>query len=270
MRLLTAPCRGRRYRAFVEPEVPLSGGNVSDGIVRVGRTVRRPPSAASSAVHLFLAHLNEVGYDGAPRTYGFDDKGRHVLEYVEGHILMPFEPQDPHSGLRRVGRLLREFHDAASTFIPPVDAQWNVVIPPDRCELVVHHDAAPWNLVLGADRWVFIDWDNAGPGSRLWDLAYAAHGFVPLAPEMSTREAGERLTALTDGYRLDEQGRHELVDLLVPRILSMYSLLERGSREGQQPWSRLWDEGHGDVWRSHAEYAALHLSELTAAMLNAS
>jgi hypothetical protein len=32
----------------------------------------------------------------------------------------------------------------------------------------------------------FIDWDGAGPGSRLWDLAYAAHGFVPLSDDASS------------------------------------------------------------------------------------
>lgn len=251
----------------MDREVPLGGGNVSSGVVRVGQTVRRPPSAASPAVHAFLAHLNDVGYRGAPRSFGFDDQGRHVVEYVDGQILLPFEPQDPRSALRRVGTLLRDFHDAAATFVPPRDARWNVVIPPDRCELVVHHDAAPWNLVVGRDRWVLIDWDNAGPGSRLWDLAYAAHGFVPLAPDISTHEAGARLAALADGYGLDEQGRHDLAALLVPRILSMYALLERGSREQQQPWSRLWDEGHGAVWRAHAEFAAQHRTELTSAML---
>lgn len=253
----------------VELEVPLGGGNVSGDVVRVGRTVRRPSSAASPAVHAFLAHLNEVGYSGAPRTLGFDEQGRHVVEYVQGHVLMPFEPHDPWSALRRVGQLLRDFHDAAATFVPPTHAHWNVVIRPDRSDLIVHHDAAPWNLVLGADRWVFIDWDNAGPGSRLWDLAYAAHGFVPLAPEMPVGEAGSRLAALVDGYGLDEQGRRELVDLLVPRILSMYSLLERGSRDRVQPWSRLWAEGHGQVWRSYAEYASQHLSALSAPMLHA-
>lgn len=174
----------------MEHEVPLSGGNVSDGIVRVGETVRRPPTAASPAVHAFLSHLNEVGFTGAPRTYGLDDQGRHVVEYVRGQVHMPFEVHDPISSLRRVGKLLREFHEASESFVPPDDAKWNVVIPPDRCDVVVHNDAAPWNLVLGRDHWVFIDWDNAGPGSRLWDLAYAAHGFVPLEPNIAPRKAG--------------------------------------------------------------------------------
>ena len=253
----------------VEPEVPLTGGNVSAGVVRVGRTVRRPSSPASPAVHAFLEHLQAVGYRGAPRSLGFDERGRHVVEHVEGHVGMPFEPPDPLSALRRVGRLLRDLHDASAAFVPPEDARWNVVIAPDRHDLVVHHDAAPWNLVLGADRWVLIDWDGAGPGSRLWDLAYAAHGFVPLAPGPAVTEAGSRLAALVDGYGLDEQGRRELADLLVPRIVGMHALLERGSRDGIQPWSRLWDEGHGQVWASHAEHASRHLAALTAPMLHA-
>ncbi len=76
--------------------------------------------------------------------------------------------------LARVGRLVRDLHEALPTFEPSGSERWQVAIPPDREELVCHHDLAPWNLVLGADRWVFIDWDGAGPGSRLWDLAYAA------------------------------------------------------------------------------------------------
>lgn len=248
-------------------EVPLKGGNVSGGIVRVGDTVRRPAGPWSVTVHAFLQHLNDVGYDGAPRTLGFDARGRHVVEYVAGPVAMPFPHDDVHAGLRRVGRLMREFHDAAETFTPAADAIWNVVIEPDRSELIVHHDAAPWNLILGQDRWVFIDWDNAGPGSRLWDLAYAAHGFVPLMPDTPSTEAGKRLSAFADGYQLDGPDRSALAGLLHRRIMSMYELLERGSRDGSQPWCRLWDEGHGDTWRRNADYVERHSSILTRALV---
>jgi hypothetical protein len=30
--------------------------------------------------------------------------------------------------------------------------------------------------------WTFIDWDNAVPGTRLWDLAWATISFPPVAP----------------------------------------------------------------------------------------
>ena len=82
--------------------MPLDGGNTTGGVVRVGNTVRRPATAASGTVHAFLAHLNEVGYSGAPRTPGFDQQGRHVAEYIEGTILMPFVHPDPSAALRRV------------------------------------------------------------------------------------------------------------------------------------------------------------------------
>ena len=249
-------------------EVSLDGGNTTGGVVRVGNTVRRPAIAASATVHAFLAHLNDVGYAGAPRTLGFDEQGRHVPEYVEGTVLMPFVHPEPHAALRRVGRLLRDLHHAAEGFVIPADAVWNVVIPPDHTDLVVHHDAAPWNMVTGA-RWVLIDWDTCGPGSRLWDIAYAAHGFVPLAPETSVEQAGSHLAALADGYGLDEKGRVHLCDLLVPRIMSMYELLLRGHQEKTQPWCRLWEQGHGDIWFQHAEYTEAHLVTIKAALLNA-
>ena len=249
-------------------EVPLDGGNTTGGVVRVGNTVRRPATAASATVNAFLAHLNDVGCPGAPRTLGFDEQGRHVVEYVEGTVLMPFVHPEPHAALRRVGRLLRDLHDAAEGFVVPADAVWNVVIPPDHADLVIHHDAAPWNMVTGA-RWVLIDWDTCGPGSRLWDIAYAAHGFVPLAPETSVEQAGGHLAALADGYGLDEKGRVHLCDLLVPRIMSMYELLLRGHQEQTQPWSRLWDQGHGDIWFQNAEYTKAHLATFRAVLLDA-
>lgn len=251
-------------------EEALVGGNVGTAVVRVGDTVRRPSGPWSRSVDALLHHLNEVGYTAAPRTLGFDNLGRHVLEYVEGEIFMPFEPGDHLAAARRIGALIRDFHDASEEFTTPADAEWNVVIPPDEEDLVIHHDLAPWNLVLGSERWVFIDWDNAGPGSRLWDLAYAAHGFSPLEPHTPAMAASRRLAALAEGYRLDQSGRNHLADLLVPRIMSMYDLLRDGQDTGAQPWARLWSEGHGRGWLNHAEYTQRHLTVLREALVNSS
>lgn len=183
-----------------------------------------------------------------------------MLEYVPGTLDdLPATPAELH----RVGRLIRDLHDAIAEFRPPADAQWEVVIPPDRVDLVCHHDLAPWNLVRGdGDRWLFIDWDGAGPGSRLWDLGYAAQGFVPLRAGGGPDVDGPRLRALADGYGLDEEQRAELPRLTAAHTRAMYDLLRTSTRE---PWTRLYREGHGD-WGPAADYVERHLDVWRAAL----
>jgi Ser/Thr protein kinase RdoA (MazF antagonist) len=149
-------------------EHPLTGGNVADRVVRIGETIRKPATAATSSVEAFLEHLERIGFTGAPRTLGRDEDGRHVLEYIPGSTVDMSFPLS-RAELNRLGRLIREFHAAAKSFVPPAWARWNVAIKPNFESIVCHHDLAPWNLVRNADRWVFIDWDGSGPGSVLWD-----------------------------------------------------------------------------------------------------
>lgn len=254
-------------------EEPLAGGNVSGAVVRIGATVRRTAGPWTPAVHALLAHLREVGFRGAPRPLGLDERGREVLEFVPGEPAWPVEPfrrLAPDDQLARVGRLIRDLHDAAAGFTPPPDARWQVRWPPHGDEIIAHHDLAPWNLILGADRWVFIDWDGAAPGSRLWDLAYAAHGFVPLSAGggWPVDGFGHRLRVLVDAYGLDaEADRRALVAELARPARAMYDLLADGHATGRQPWSALWDEGHGAVWRADADLIESRTAGWLAALL---
>ncbi|MEU6847335.1 aminoglycoside phosphotransferase family protein [Streptomyces sp. NPDC046716] len=246
-----------------EEEQPLSGGNVSAGVVRVGDTVRRPAGPWTPAVHALLTHLNEVGYRAAPRPLGIDDQGREILTFVPGHVVWPdrFALLEPSRRLARVARMIRELHDAVQDFTPPPDARWQVLIPAEGGDIIAHHDLAPWNLVVADDSpWTFIDWDTAGPGSRLWDVAYAVHGFVPLSahPDWRRGDAGERLQVFANAYGLDEAERRRLVPLLGRRTRSMHDFLRDQAARGVQPWATLWAEGHGDAWRSDAEYIEQH------------
>ncbi|MFV2109351.1 phosphotransferase enzyme family protein [Micromonospora sp. LOL_015] len=253
------------------PEQPLTGGNVADAVVRIGDTVRRPAGAWTPAVHAFLAHLHDVGFGGAPRPLGVDAAGREVLTYLPGTVPWPDRSDllGPVAALRRVGRLVRDLHDAAASFTPPPGAVWRRLIPPDGTDLVVHHDLAPWNLVVG-DRWAFIDWDTAAPGTRLWDLAYAAKAFVPLTadPAWQRPDAARRLRTLVDAYGLDERQRRDLVPLLARRARSMHDFLAEQSAAGVLPWTRLWDDGHGETWRRDAEHIGDRAADWTAALLD--
>jgi hypothetical protein len=237
---------------------PLVGGNVSRGVVRVGDTVRRPIGPWTPAVHLLLRHLHETGFTAAPLPLGVDDQGREVLRFIPGAVPWPdrFDLLEADDQLARVGTMIREFHDAVASFIPPADARWQVLIPSEGDEIIAHHDLAPWNLVVGEREGVFIEWDSAAPGGRLWDLAYALHGFVPLSadPGWQRIDIPGRLRTLVDAYGLEERQRRELVPMLGRRARSMYDFLADAASSRAEPWARLWRQGHGQVWRSDSEF----------------
>jgi Ser/Thr protein kinase RdoA (MazF antagonist) len=248
-----------------QEEQPLTGGNVSAGVVRVGDTVRRPAGPWTPAVHALLDHLHAAGFRAAPRPLGIDERGREVLSFLPGEAVWPdrFGWLGPGARLVRVARLIRDLHDALAGFVPPADARWQTLVPDDSGdagEIIAHHDLAPWNLVAdGPDgAWGFIDWDVAGPGSRLWDLAYAAHGFVPLSanPTFQLPDAGAaaRLRLFADAYGLDEPGRRRLVPLLTRRTRGMHDFLRDQAAAGTEPWLTHWNTGHGDAWRTDADY----------------
>lgn len=245
-------------------EQPLAG-NATSGVVRVGDTVRRPAGPWTDTVDAFLAHLHEVGFPGAPRPLGRDEQGRQVLEYVDGDVGDPdtgYPPRD----LASIGRMLRDFHQASAEFTAPAGARWGTLIPPDRVELIGHHDPAPWNLVRRSRGWALIDWDAAGPGSRLWDLAYTAQTAVPLRPDRPVADGLPGLRALANGYGLDEADRLALVGLLPQRADAMVRMLRSAATEGLQPWTRIWAED-GHYWEAVARHLARHATAWTAALL---
>lgn len=250
-----------------DEEEELTGGNVAGRVVRIGSTVRKPAGPSADAVEALLIHLHDVGFTGAPRTFGRDEQGRQVLEYVPGALADTVSPMSP-PDVARVGGLIRDCHDALAGFRPPADAVWRVVIPPDREDMICHHDLAPWNLVLSEDRWVFIDWDGAGPGSRLWDLGYAAHGFVPLLPGGDPAVDAPRLRAFADGYGLDEPQRRALPALIGAHTRGMFDLLRGAALTGEQPWARLYAEGHADHWGPAADYVERNEPVWSAALLS--
>jgi Ser/Thr protein kinase RdoA (MazF antagonist) len=240
-------------------------GNATAGVVRVGDTVRRPAGPWTDAVDALLTHLHAVGFPGAPRPLGRDDKGRQVLEYVPGQASEPGRARSP-AQLRAIGRLLRDYHRAVADFRPPPDATWNRVIGPDAEEIICHGDPAPWNLIESPRGWVLVDWDGAGPGSALWDLAYAAQTTVPLEPGRDAGASRAGLRAIVDGYDLDEAGRRRLVGLLGRRAWAMHDMLRREAAQGRQPWARIWVED-GPYWRGVAEHLDAATATLAAALL---
>lgn len=239
-------------------------GNATAGVVRVGDTVRRPVGPWTSAVDAVLKHLVTVGFTGAPRPMGRDVQGRQVLEYVHGATGAEAGTYSL-SELASIGRTMASLHRALASFVPPADAAWNRLIPPDREELVCHNDVAPWNMVRSSRGWVLIDWDCAAPASRLWDLAYAAQSMAGLHPQRPVAESAVRLRAFVDGYDLDQSVRSALAGMLGRRALAMVELLRDGARHQRQPWARIWTED-GPYWLATADYLDVHQQAWTVAL----
>lgn len=70
----------------------LEGGGRTH-VTRRGEVVFREAKPWTRSVHALLRHLEECGFDAAPRIAGsgFDDRGRETLCHIEGDFVHPPE-----------------------------------------------------------------------------------------------------------------------------------------------------------------------------------
>ncbi|WP_031064316.1 phosphotransferase family protein [Streptomyces sp. NRRL F-5527] len=189
-------------------EVPLSGGRITSGVVRIGDTVRRPVTASSAFVAELLGDLRRQGFTGAPRHLGFDEADREILSYLPGWVPARFQRWTD-SQVAAAGSLLRAFHDATGASRLA-----------GRHPVVCHHDPGPNNTVFADDVPVaFIDFDTAAPGDPLEDLGYMAWTWCisskPDAPPAASQAAQVRI--LAGVYGLDDASRSRLIDAALDR-----------------------------------------------------
>jgi hypothetical protein len=233
----------------VNVEVPLLGGTANRGRVhRVGDTVRRPLRPTAPAVHALLRHLQDVGFDGAPRVLGVDGTGREVLGYVPGRAVTAPAPAWglTDAALRSVGVLLRRFHDAAAGF-DPAPHGWSASPPPpfDRGG-ITHNDPNLDNVVFRGGRAVaLIDFDLAAPGDPVWDVAATARLWAPLRDPADTPDARggrelERLRILVDAYGLDGPARERVADAVAGHLDWMIALVGDGAARGEPGFAGYW------------------------------
>lgn len=235
-------------------EGALAGGNASASVVRIGDTVRKPWLPNTERTVTYILALRDRGID-LPEPHGHDDQGRLILDFVPGTLALHNAPLDVDL-IRAVGGLVRSIHDASSGLAVPDD--WDVLLPAKDPDLLCHNDLATWNLILDGDRLVFIDWDGAGPSTRLWDLAYAAISFGHLFPDADVLEAAVRLAAFLDGYGADDDLRAALPATMTQRAKAMYEFLQRAHETGRDPWATMYIDGHGHHWLATTKFIASH------------
>ena len=174
------PVESRLYRpaAGEASDVELMpAGDVTEGVVRVGGTIRRPHQPQSFAVAGYLDWLEDAGFEGSPRFLGRDAEGRDVLTFVPGECAgaVPEAWVQSEDLLVSVGRLVRRLHDASAGFVPvahpfPPRPVRQDTVTGDPAVLVCHLDLTPQNVVVRDGRAAgIVDFDLAGPSTALKD-----------------------------------------------------------------------------------------------------
>jgi hypothetical protein len=267
-----------------ETEVPLLGGDVTEGVVRVGDTVRRPLNRNSPLIHALLRHLEAVGFAGAPRFLGIDAAGREVLSYIQGEVAGRPRPAwiADEDRLASVGRLVRAYDDAAATFVVPGGIEFSHGLaqspdlppePPYEPELIGHVDITPENVVFRDGRaFALIDFDLARPATRADEMFNAMMWWAPLsAPRdadslLRDVDVPRRCRILADAYGMSGTDRARVIEVGIMRTRRAWYVMKRRAEADGGGWQRMWDEGVGDLIKRREAWLERNAATLTAAL----
>lgn len=221
-------------------ETSLRGGRVTQGVVRVGDTVRRPPKASSPFVRDLLSHLEARSFDRAPRFLGVDEQGREMHSYLEGEVPSELDAEFSDEVLVGAARLIRRYHDATAGSLLA-----------GGHEVVCHRDLSPCNFVFRHDRPVaLIDFDAAAPGRRLEDLGYAIFLWLNLGTDgPEPNEQARRIALFCTAYGIAADG--QAIDAILRAVARNIERLELEVRHRDVEW-----------WRAQLAWLERHQHEL--------
>lgn len=241
-------------------EIELDGGGVNR-VVRVGSTVRRPARAWSPATRALVRHLRASGVDGVPAWHGIDERGRDIFDFLPGEV--GNYPLSSHvrgdRALVTAARLLRRVHEAS---VPLISERLPWQQPPvEPVEVVCHGDFAPYNCVFSNGEAVgLIDFDNARPGPRSWDLAYALYRFAPLTDPANRDGFGDdadharRARLFLDSYGCTSEQRRSALEMVAPRLSALVTFMRGAAAAGDPDFARHIEEGHADLYVHDIKY----------------
>jgi hypothetical protein len=203
----------------------------SGGVERAGRTVRRPAGPWTPAVHEFLRFLCGEGLRGVPEVHGIEGD-RDVLTYLAGRSVPVDREVVLDDVLVEAVTWLRDFHDIAEGFRPERPLCWRsgeAELLPDQ--IVCHNDPGTYNWIIEGGHFVaMIDWDMAGPGQRVDDLAFLAWTAVPFDRPGADEEIVRRLDLVVDAY--GEWGPLTVLQAVADRMELACSRIEAGQQRG--------------------------------------
>jgi aminoglycoside phosphotransferase (APT) family kinase protein len=218
-----------------------------------GPVVHRPAGPWTPAVHELLAFLAEAGLDGVPRVVGFDDEGREVLSHLPGRTIAVDDECAPDQVLADAAAWLRRYHDVVRDFDPGPRAWRQLAGAAAPGQLICHNDTGAYNWIVEDDRFIgMIDWDQAGPGHPIDDLAFLCWSGVPLFREVPVADVTRRVSLAARSYGGIDAAR--LLDAVADRMTRASSRIEAGIRRGDPGMLAL--RAHGEPQRTRDRVTA--------------
>jgi len=263
-----------RKKRLSEREIILTGGNTSGRVVQVGNTVRKNVTKHSQTVHRLLQHLENKAFDFSPRFLGLDSSGRETLSFIEGETGIPSFIWESDETLQGTAAILRKLHDATLDFQHMASDDWSYCAEDlDHREVICHNDFAPYNTVYQMSRPVgIIDFDLAGPGLRLRDLAYSAYWNVPLSVNdtkmkkyalQDVANANRRLVLFCEAY--GTECNEALLDMVQGVLTHMGSESKAVEMIGLEKSNVLKNGGHFEHWHKESAVFSVHKKNIASA-----
>ncbi|GAA2126844.1 phosphotransferase [Arthrobacter humicola] len=256
----------------------MPAGDVTDGVVRVGGTIRRPHQPQSLAVAGYLDWLEDAGFEGSPRFLGQDDQGRDVLTFVPGQCAgaLPEAWAQSADLLASVGRLVRRLHTASAGYVPRDHPFPRSPLRPDPTEasgLICHLDVTPQNVVvrdgLAAG---LVDFDLAGPSTAFHDSLNTAMHWVPLRdpsdawPGWEDQDPFRRLRLFADAYGWSEEERRRVPGAGIDAAELSYERMRHNAATLGGGWARMWQDGVGGLINRRRGWLEANARPLVAAL----
>jgi hypothetical protein len=230
--------------ASVDGPQHLPGG--SGGVTRVGDSVLRPTGPWTPAVHELLTDLADAGLDGIPHVLGTTDDGREILSYIEGDAVAVDDEVSSDQVLAEAVTWLRRFHEAAAGRLSNQPRIWrqsgSEPVAPAHDQIICHNDTGAYNWIVRDGHFAgMIDWDQAGPGDPLDDLAFLCWSGIPLFRGIPSADVGRRLRVVAEAY--PRWSVDEVLDAVVRRMRTASERIARGISRGDPGMLSLAEHG---------------------------
>lgn len=177
-----------------------SGGVWLETDAAGGAVVHRPVGPWTPAVHALLGHLADRGLGGVPRVVA-TTASTETLTFLPGRTLDPGVDTAADDVLAQAAAWLRRFHDIVRGWDPGPQTWRQTDAALTAGQVICHNDPGTYNWVTDADGFAgLIDWDQAGPGDPLHDVAFLCWTGVPLVVPQPPAEVARRLRIVAESY----------------------------------------------------------------------